>query len=187
MLDQKTLEPVHQNRLSTPELLTEDKEHTMNPCPCGSNKPYAACCEPLHKGARALKAEQVMRARYSAYAKMELDYLLETTHPEHRADYDADSARAWSERSVWDHLEIIATRAGGQDDDTGEVEFIAHYADAKGRKFAHHERALFEKFEGRWYFKDGTPVKPQTVRREAPKTGRNDPCPCGSGKKYKDD
>jgi curved DNA-binding protein CbpA len=26
---------------------------------------------------------------------------------------------------------------------------------------------------------------PQTVRREEPKTGRNDPCPCGSGKKYK--
>ncbi len=27
--------------------------------------------------------------------------------------------------------------------------------------------------------------KQQTVRREAPKVGRNDPCPCGSGKKYK--
>jgi preprotein translocase subunit SecA len=25
----------------------------------------------------------------------------------------------------------------------------------------------------------------ETVRREAPKVGRNDPCPCGSGKKYK--
>jgi uncharacterized protein YecA (UPF0149 family) len=24
-----------------------------------------------------------------------------------------------------------------------------------------------------------------TVRRETPKIGRNDPCPCGSGKKYK--
>jgi preprotein translocase subunit SecA len=24
-----------------------------------------------------------------------------------------------------------------------------------------------------------------TIRREAPKVGRNDPCPCGSGKKYK--
>ena len=23
------------------------------------------------------------------------------------------------------------------------------------------------------------------VKREAPKVGRNDPCPCGSGKKYK--
>ena len=27
--------------------------------------------------------------------------------------------------------------------------------------------------------------KQQTVRRDAPKVGRNDPCPCGSGKKYK--
>ncbi len=27
--------------------------------------------------------------------------------------------------------------------------------------------------------------RPTTVRREAPKTGRNDPCPCGSGKKFK--
>lgn len=27
--------------------------------------------------------------------------------------------------------------------------------------------------------------KVETVRREAPKVGRNDPCPCGSGKKYK--
>ncbi|MBQ5878422.1 MAG: SEC-C domain-containing protein, partial [Treponema sp.] len=24
-----------------------------------------------------------------------------------------------------------------------------------------------------------------TVRRTTPKVGRNDPCPCGSGKKYK--
>ena len=29
------------------------------------------------------------------------------------------------------------------------------------------------------------PQKPTTVRREEPKVGRNDPCPCGSGKKYK--
>ena len=26
---------------------------------------------------------------------------------------------------------------------------------------------------------------PTTVRRQTPKVGRNDPCPCGSGKKYK--
>jgi preprotein translocase subunit SecA len=29
------------------------------------------------------------------------------------------------------------------------------------------------------------PAKPKTVRRKAPKLGRNDPCHCGSGKKYK--
>ncbi len=33
---------------------------------------------------------------------------------------------------------------------------------------------------------DGEQVaKAETVRRERPKVGRNDPCPCGSGKKYK--
>jgi curved DNA-binding protein CbpA len=32
---------------------------------------------------------------------------------------------------------------------------------------------------------EGYPPPPQTVRRQTPKVGRNDPCPCGSGKKYK--
>ncbi|TMA32912.1 MAG: hypothetical protein E6J79_18640, partial [Deltaproteobacteria bacterium] len=29
------------------------------------------------------------------------------------------------------------------------------------------------------------PQKVETVRRDGAKVGRNDPCPCGSGKKYK--
>jgi uncharacterized protein YecA (UPF0149 family) len=29
------------------------------------------------------------------------------------------------------------------------------------------------------------PAKVETYRREEPRVGRNDPCPCGSGKKYK--
>ncbi len=31
----------------------------------------------------------------------------------------------------------------------------------------------------------GRPSQPTTVRRTQPKVGRNDPCPCGSGKKFK--
>jgi preprotein translocase subunit SecA len=31
----------------------------------------------------------------------------------------------------------------------------------------------------------GQPARPETVVRDQPKVGRNDPCPCGSGKKYK--
>jgi preprotein translocase subunit SecA len=31
----------------------------------------------------------------------------------------------------------------------------------------------------------GAPQRPQTVVRQGDKVGRNDPCPCGSGKKYK--
>ncbi|MDP7637038.1 MAG: SEC-C metal-binding domain-containing protein, partial [Phycisphaerae bacterium] len=31
----------------------------------------------------------------------------------------------------------------------------------------------------------GAPQKVETIKRDVPKVGRNDPCPCGSGKKYK--
>jgi preprotein translocase subunit SecA len=31
----------------------------------------------------------------------------------------------------------------------------------------------------------GQDTKVETIHRQAPKVGRNDPCPCGSGKKYK--
>lgn len=34
-------------------------------------------------------------------------------------------------------------------------------------------------------FNNGDVPKIETYRREKPKVGRNDPCPCGSGKKYK--
>ena len=33
--------------------------------------------------------------------------------------------------------------------------------------------------------KQGEGGKPQPIRRDEPKVNRNDPCPCGSGKKYK--
>ncbi|MGV6806639.1 MAG: SEC-C metal-binding domain-containing protein, partial [bacterium] len=47
-------------------------------------------------------------------------------------------------------------------------------------KFQHDEAsALDEKSE------QPAESKLQTVVREAPKVGRNEPCPCGSGKKYK--
>jgi uncharacterized protein len=36
-----------------------------------------------------------------------------------------------------------------------------------------------------WEITRAERYKVQTVRRETPKVGRNDPCPCGSGKKFK--
>ena len=55
----------------------------------------------------------------------------------------------------------------------------------KNTKKKHHERAQFERIEGIWYFSDGVPVTPKQFIRQQPKVGRNDPCPCGSGKKFK--
>jgi len=32
---------------------------------------------------------------------------------------------------------------------------------------------------------ESQPAAPVPIRKSGPKVGRNDPCPCGSGKKYK--
>jgi SEC-C motif-containing protein len=45
--------------------------------------------------------------------------------------------------------------------------------------------STFVKDDEGWKFEDGELVAEQPIVREQPKTGRNDPCPCGSGKKFK--
>ncbi|MBT8492606.1 MAG: SEC-C domain-containing protein, partial [Deltaproteobacteria bacterium] len=64
------------------------------------------------------------------------------------------------------------------------VEFIARYK-ARGADLHHHERSTFAQQDGEWFYRDGQIVKPKTVVKDSPKVGRNSPCPCGSGKKYK--
>lgn len=47
----------------------------ISPCPCGSQSAYMKCCGLLHTNAKAYAdatAEQVVRARYSAYAKRQV-------------------------------------------------------------------------------------------------------------------
>ena len=154
-------------------------------CPCGSAASYEDCCEPLIKGStHAVTAEQLMRSRYSAYAMKEIAYLKASLHPDHRSDFNEDTTRAWADRAEWHSLEILRTAGGGNDESNGEVEFIATYTD-NGIKKEHHELASFKKEAGSWYLVDGKVLPPRQVVRAAPKIGRNDPCPCGSGKKHK--
>jgi SEC-C motif-containing protein len=154
-------------------------------CPCGSTRDYAACCEPVIKGTReAATCEELMRARYSSYVKVEMEFLQESLHPDKREDADADGAREWAESSQWHGLEIVATADGESGDDTGQVEFIASYT-FDGEEQHYREIAEFERVDGRWYFTEGLPPVRTPVVREEPKIGRNDPCSCGSGKKYK--
>ena len=157
----------------------------MEPCPCGSGQEYAACCEPLIVGGQpAQTAEALLRSRYTAYVKKIVDYIVDTTHPEQQEPDSRKTVEKWSRNTEWHNLEIVSCDAGGSEDEEGEVEFKADYTEkGKGRK--HHELAKFKKKDGRWYFFDaGTPRIKQFVRT-SPKVGRNEPCPCGSGKKYK--
>jgi SEC-C motif-containing protein len=133
----------------------------------------------------AATPEALMRSRYSAYAMQAMEHLKESLHPEHRADYDDDGAKQWAESSEWMGLEIRSTSGGGPDDEEGTVEFLARYRRKGGEKLAHHEEARFTRHKGRWYYVDGRMVTAGTVRNDGPKVGRNDPCTCGSGKKYK--
>ena len=78
-------------------------------CPCGGGV-YRSCCGPLHRGdQRAETAEQLMRSRYSAFARGEIDYLL-ATHPE--SDVPAQQRRRSLERSCrqtrWLGLTVLA-------------------------------------------------------------------------------
>jgi len=157
----------------------------METCPCGSNRSYDDCCRPLIEGRQhAETAEALMRSRYSAFVKTEIDYLRDTIPPARQKEFNRQSAVNWSKNSEWEGLEIIETQEGGPDDEAGTVEFIARFRD-KGKPVEHHEQAQFGKIDGRWYFIDGHTPKRKPAVREGPKIGRNAPCPCGSGKKYK--
>jgi len=157
----------------------------MTDCPCCSGIDYAQCCEPFHTGsALPATAEQTMRSRYTAYTRADLRYISDTLHPDNRQDGDEEVARRWAEESEWLGLEIIATEGGGPSDTEGVVEFVANFRDRHGERQAHRERSTFVRLGGRWLFREGLSVA-LTARREAPKVGRNDPCPCGSGRKFK--
>lgn len=155
----------------------------MSKCPCGTNKEFASCCEPFLKGkAKPPTAEALMRSRYAAFTVADIDYIEKTTDPSTRSTFDRAGTLEWAKQSEWLGLDIVSTKDGGEDDQTGLVEFIAKFR-IEGNDHAHHERSDFRKRDGQWYFVDGKLVQ-EPVRNEN-KIGRNDPCTCGSGKKYK--
>ncbi len=141
-------------------------------CPCGSGIALDDCCGKWHQGQPAPSAERLMRSRYSAYTLGLIDYLVATTLPAQQAALDRDSMRAWSLGSTWLGLEV----EGSELIDTHAfVTFTARWHDSDG-EHRHRERSAFVQKAGRWYFIDPTvPLK----------AGRNDPCPCGSGQKFK--
>ena len=152
----------------------------MSLCPCSSGRPLSECCGPLIDGAAAPSAEALMRSRYSAFVLGRLEYLDTTLAPEKRDDVDHAEVAASSRDAEGLGLEMRAT---AQDGDTATVEYVARFR-LHGQQIAHHELARFRRDGEGWLYVDGD-VNPKQAPRVAAKVGRNDPCPCGSGKKYK--
>jgi len=154
-------------------------------CPCKSGRTFGECCGPIIAGeAKAKTAEALMRARYSSYVTGDVEFLRSSAVQAIREVFDLEASKAWSAQSRWHGLEVMRTEKGGEKDDTGVVEFRALYT-ANGEFCNHHEVSTFVRENGDWKFEDGELVGERPELREEPKVGRNDPCPCGSGKKYK--
>lgn len=172
---------------------------SMTKCPCGSDSTYETCCGPFLEGKKLPEtAEKLMRSRYTAYTRAQVEYIKMTMVPDARKDFDENATLQWAKGSKWKGLKIVDTQLGGPADTKGLVEFVATY-EKEGTGIDHHEVSKFRKTkEGQWLFVDGEAhehkegeghhhdvPKVVTVVRQGAKIGRNDPCHCGSGKKYK--
>ncbi|TDR77659.1 YchJ family metal-binding protein [Photobacterium lutimaris] len=161
-------------------------------CPCGSQRPLAECCQPIHQNpSLATHPEQLMRSRYSAHVLGLVDYVVATYHPSCEAEEHRE-AIAESVASQWLGLEVINSEIATESE--GFVEFKAFYQDGD-EQYCLHERSRFLKEtvngQQQWFYIDGEYPEPSVIEAHKPasavsdKVGRNDPCPCGSGKKYK--
>ncbi|MFN8578696.1 MAG: YchJ family protein [Candidatus Sericytochromatia bacterium] len=153
-------------------------------CPCKSSKKFKDCCHKIITGEiKAETAEELMRSRYTAYSIKDFVYILKSTHISQKSFYSIDSIKNWAENLIWINLEIISTQKGTKIDLIGEVEFKVSYLENNQEKL-HHELSFFKKEEGIWYFVSGQEPR-KNQENTSIKIGRNEPCTCGSGKKYK--
>lgn len=150
------------------------------PCPCGSGERFDACCGPLIGGAPAATAQALMRSRYTAYVIGALDHVADTHAAEVRDDFNRAEAERLSRSCVFQGIEI---RKATENADRGQVDFVLRF-NRDGKDMIQVELADFRKENGRWLYAGGK-LSPQVTQRTVHRVGRNDPCPCGSGKKAK--
>ncbi|MBS0847189.1 YchJ family protein [Citrobacter sp. JGM124] len=146
----------------------------MQLCPCGSGLEYSSCCQ-SYLDARQYPehAEQLMRSRYTAFVLARADYLVASWHPTRRYPELESEISASFGTPDWLGLTVFE-KASGSDQNEAYVSFVARFKES-GKEIAIIERSRFLKENDQWYYVDG-------VR---PAFGRNDACPCGSGKKFK--
>ena len=112
-------------------------------CPCGSGKSYQQCCQPIHLGKAANNAEKLMRARYSAYALKNRDFILQSWAQEYRPkNLQLDNIQ-------WIRLKVLTFKESGTNQ--AEVHFIATWKE-QGKAHKLEENSLFEKRDGQWYY-----------------------------------
>jgi SEC-C motif-containing protein len=127
-----------------------------SPCPCGSGGSFADCCGPVLEGrAPASSAEALMRSRFTAFARGDTGHLLRSWAAETRPP-SAELEDPDAQDLHWQRLRILDAVAGGADDETGVVEFVAIARGGAG-KVRLHERSRFRRIPELpgWVYVDG--------------------------------
>lgn len=159
--------------------MTETTATQNTACPCGG----PCCCAEIISGAgKADTAEHLLRARYTAFVLGKMEFVSATTHPKSRTEELDQANRQWSEESTWHGLQVLKSKPEGEN--VSLVTFEAYFT-RHGNQQTHRERSRFERVDGEWFFVSCEPLKNPTFRHAVPPLGRNAPCSCGSGKKYK--
>jgi len=135
--------------------MLHNMDSVNNQCPCGSGKPFRFCCEPAIEGHKPAKtAEALMRSRYSAFSLGAIDYLIQTTAPEKRFPDDAELLQEQCKATIWTGLDILGATRGSAQDQTGTVEFEAHFESGEQHGTLR-EHSNFRRDNDRWYYVDG--------------------------------
>lgn len=149
-------------------------------CPCKSEKNYELCCKPfLDEQSIPLTPEQLMRSRYTAYSLARTPYITKTMRGQPLMHFNAQEVEKWAKSVLWLGLKVLDSTM--ENEESGFVEFIASYLEKNQIKTIC-ERSEFHKQNGQWFYVAG--VNTMTNKKTL-KIGRNSPCPCDSGKKFK--
>jgi SEC-C motif-containing protein len=97
----------------------------MNHCPCCSGKLYEECCGLYISGKKpAPSAETLMRSRYTAYTKADMDYIERTMKGPAALSFNRIESEKWARASEWEKLEVLRSQ---EIPNTGIVEFIVYF------------------------------------------------------------
>jgi SEC-C motif-containing protein len=153
-------------------------------CPCCSDVQFVDCCKNIVAGTELASTPlALMRSRYTAHVCKDMPHILRTMRGKSLKLFDAEKTKdEWFEQCVWNKLEIIDAPAVEKNSKDGVVEFKAHFT-LQGKAEVLHERSKFSKEDNQWFYV--ACQKMNATIASSDKVGRNDVCPCGSGKKYK--
>lgn len=135
-------------------------------CPCGRDKSYKNCCQIVHNDlSTAATAEDLMRARYSAFVTCNLDFIMSSHHASTRPTRSKKEIKRWMRGLEWVELHVRNTINGGIEDEEGYVDFRAFYKENDSFEILQ-EISKFIKEDGTRYYFSGEHKEDKFIEQE---------------------